>query len=90
MGGRQANGPDGEPLPARRIVVLLGDSVLPDITYNVVINGLQNLYGVPLGGGETSFFIESVGIADIADVTDSLLVPDTGVVDTAAAEVGTG
>jgi hypothetical protein len=56
----------------------------------VVINGLQNLYGVPLGGGETSFFIESVGIADIADVTDSLLVPDTGVVDTAAAEVGTG
>ena len=90
VGGRQANGPDGEPLPARRIVVLLGDSVLPDITYNVAINGLQNLYGVPLGGGETSFFIEPVGIADIADVTDSLLVPDTGIVDTAAAEVGTG
>ena len=89
-GGRQASGPDGEPLPARRIVVLLGDSVLPDITYNVAINGLQNLYGVPLGGGETSFFIEPVGIADIADVTDSLLVPDTGIVDTAAAEVGTG
>ncbi len=88
-GGRQASGPDGEPLPAKRIVVLLGDSVLPDITYNVAINGLQNLYGVPLGGGETSFFIEPVGIADIADVTDSLLVPDTGVVDTAAAEVGT-
>ena len=40
-GGRQASGPDGEPLPARRIVVLLGDSVLPDITYNVAINGLQ-------------------------------------------------
>ena len=90
VGGRQANGPDGEPLPARRIVVLLGDSVLPDITYNVAINGLQNLYGVPQGGGETSFFIEPVGIADIADVTDSLLVPDTGIVDTAAAEVGTG
>ena len=89
-GGRQASGPDGEPLPARRIVVLLGDSVLPDITYNVAINGLQNLYGVPQGGGETSFFIEPVGIADIADVTDSLLVPDTGIVDTAAAEVGTG
>ena len=88
-GGRQASGPDGEPLPARRIVVLLGDSVLPDITYNVAINGLQNLYGVPLGGGETSFFIEPVGIADTADVTDSLLVPDTGAVDTAAAEVGT-
>lgn len=88
-GGRQASGPDGEPLPAKRIVVLLGNSVLPDITFNVAINGLQNLYGVPLGGGETSFFIEPVGIADIADVTDSLLVPDTGVVDTAAAEVGT-
>ncbi len=88
-GGRQASGPDGEPLPARRIVVLLGDSVLPDITYNVAMNGLQNLYGVPLGGGETSFFIEPVGIADTADVTDSLLVPDTGAVDTAAAEVGT-
>jgi len=88
-GGRQANGPDGEQLPARRIVVLLGNSVLPDITYNVVINGLQNLYGVPLGGGETSFFIEPIGVADTADVTDSILVPDTGVVDTAAAEVGT-
>ncbi len=88
-GGRQASGPDGEPLPAKRIVVLLGNSVLPDITFNVAINGLQNLYGVPLGGGETSFFIEPIGIADTEDVTDSLLVPDTGVVDTAAAEVGT-
>ena len=87
-GGRQASGPDGEPLPAKRIVVLLGNSVLPDITFNVAINGLQNLYGVPLGGGETSFFIEPIGIADTEDVTDSLLVPDTGVVDTAAAEVG--
>jgi hypothetical protein len=86
-GGRQASGPDGEPLPAKRIVVLLGNSVLPDITFNVAINGLQNLYGVPLGGGETSFFIEPIGIADTEDVTDSLLVPDTGVVDTAAAEV---
>ncbi len=89
VGGRQASGPDGEPLPAKRIVVLLGNSVLPDITFNVAINGLQNLYGVPLGGGETSFFIEPIGIADTEDVTDSLLVPDTGVVDTAAAEVGT-
>ena len=48
-GGRQASGPDGEQLPARRIILLLGNPVLPDVTYNVVINDLENLYGVPLG-----------------------------------------
>ncbi|SUZ75624.1 uncharacterized protein METZ01_LOCUS28478, partial [marine metagenome] len=89
VGGRQGSGPDGEQLPARRIILLLGNSVLPDITYNVVINDLENLYGVPLGGGETSFFVAPAGIADTADVSDSILVPDTGVVDTVAAEVGT-
>ena len=88
-GGRQASGPDGEQLPARRIILLLGNPVLPDVTYNVVINDLENLYGVPLGGGETSFFVAPAGIADTADVSDSILVPDTGVVDTVAAEVGT-
>ena len=88
-GGRQASGPDGEQLPARRIILLLGNPVLPDITYNVVINNLENLYGVPLGGGETSFFVAPAGIADTADVVDSILVPDTGIVDTVAAEVGT-
>ena len=88
-GGRQASGPDGEQLPARRIILLLGNPVLPDVTYNVVINDLENLYAVPLGGGETSFFVAPAGIADTADVSDSILVPDTGVVDTVAAEVGT-
>ena len=88
-GGRQASGPDGEQLPARHIILLLGNPVLPDITYNVVINNLENLYGVPLGGGETSFFVAPAGIADTADVVDSILVPDTGIVDTVAAEVGT-
>ena len=87
-GGRQASGPDGEQLPARRIILLLGNPVLPDVTYNVVINDLENLYGVPLGGGETSFFVAPAGIADTADVADSILVPDTGVVDTVAAEIG--
>ena len=54
----------------------------------MVISGLENLYGVPLGGGETSFFVAPAGIADTADVADSILVPDTGVVDTVAAEIG--
>ncbi len=88
-GQRQASGPDGEQLPARRIVLLLGNSVLPDITYSVVISDLENLYGVPLGGGETSFFIAPVDIDDVADVTDSILAPDTIVVDTAGTEAGT-
>ena len=88
-GQRQASGPDGEQLPARRIVLLLGNSVLPDITYSVVISDLENLYGVPLGGGETSFFIAPVDIDDGADVTDSILAPDTIVVDTAGTEAGT-
>ena len=86
---RQAAGPDGEQLPARRIVVLLGNFVLPDITYNVAISGLENLYGVPQGGGEVSFFIAPSDIDDVADVTDSILAPDTVVVDTAGVEVGT-
>jgi hypothetical protein len=88
-GQRQAGGPDGEQLPARRIVVLLGNFVLPDITYNVAISGLENLYGVPQGGGEVSFFIAPSDIDDVADVTDSILAPDTVVVDTAGVEVGT-
>ena len=67
----------------------MGNSVLPDITYSVVISDLENLYGVPLGGGETSFFIVPVDIDDGADVTDSILAPDTIVVDTAGTEAGT-
>ena len=86
---RQAAGPDGEQLPARRIVILLGNFVLPDITYNVTISDLENLYGVPQGGGEVSFFIAPSDIDDVADVTDSILAPDTVVVDTAGVEVGT-
>ena len=88
-GQRQAGGPDGEQLPARRIVVLLGNSLSPDITYNVAISDLENLYGVPQGGGEASFFIAPSDIGDVADVTDSILAPDTVVVDTAGVEVGT-
>ena len=88
-GQRQAGGPDGEQLPARRIVVLLGNSLSPDITYNVAISDLENLYGVPQGGGEASFFIAPSDIDDVADVTDSILVPDTVVVDTAGVEIGT-
>ena len=88
-GQRQAGGPDGEQLPARRIVVLLGNSLSPDITYNVAISDLENLYGVPQGGGEASFFIAPSDIDDVADVTDSILAPDTVVVDTAGVEVGT-
>ena len=88
-GQRQAGGPDGERLPARRIVVLLGNFVLPDITYNVAISDLENLYGVPQGGGEVTFFIAPSDIDDVADVTDSILAPDTVVVDTAGVEVGT-
>ncbi|GIT50628.1 MAG: hypothetical protein Ct9H300mP15_08410 [Gemmatimonadota bacterium] len=65
-GQRQAGGPDGEQLPARRIVVLLGNFVLPDITYNVAISDLENLYGVPQGGGEASFFIAPSDIDDVA------------------------
>ncbi|GIS79328.1 MAG: hypothetical protein CM1200mP14_08940 [Gammaproteobacteria bacterium] len=68
-------------------ILLLGN-LFTRLTYNVAINDLENLYGVPLGGGETSFFVAPAGIADTADVADSILVPDTGVVDTVAAEIG--
>ena len=87
-GGRQVKGPDGEQLPARRIVVLLEEPLVPSITYQLVVSGLENLYGLPLGGGETSVALEPTAIADTAAVPDSIPVPDTGVVDTALVGVG--
>ena len=87
-GGRQVKGPDGEQLPARRIVVLLEDPLVPSITYQLVVSSLENLYGLPLGGGETSVALEPTAIADTAAVPDSIPVPDTGVVDTALVGVG--
>ena len=87
-GGRQVKGPDGEQLPARRIVVLLEEPLVPSITYQLVVSGLENLYGLPLGGGETSVALEPTAIADTAAVPDSIPVPDTGVVDTVLVGVG--
>ena len=87
-GMRQTGGPDGEQLPARYIVVLLGEPLSPGTRYNLAVSGLENLYGLSLGSGEASLFIEPVAITDTATVMDSILVPDTGSVVSASLGLG--
>ena len=85
---RQTSGPDGEQLPARYIVVLLEEPLSPGTTYNLAVSGLENLYGLSLGSGGASLFIEPVAITDSATVMDSILVPDTGSVVSASLGLG--
>ena len=83
-GMRQAGGPDGEQLPARYIVVLLEEPLSPGTTYHLAVSDLENLYGLSLGSGGASLFMEPVAITDTATVMDSILVPDTGSVASAS------
>lgn len=83
-GMRQSGGPDGEQLPARYIVVLLEEPLSPGTTYHLAVSDLENLYGLSLGSGGASLFMEPVAITDTATVMDSILVPDTGSVASAS------
>ena len=83
-GMRQSGGPDGEQLPARYIVVLLEEPLSPGTTYHLAVSDLEILYGLSLGSGGASLFMEPVAITDTATVMDSILVPDTGPVASAS------
>ena len=83
-GMRQSGGPDGEQLPARYIVVLLEEPLSPGTTYHLAVSDLENLYGLSLGSGGASLFMEPVAITDTATVMDSILVPNTGSVASAS------
>lgn len=84
--------PDGSPLPDRQMVVRLDTALVPNIGYRVQVQGVTNLNGVPLGGGEAALVLvppppdtasaaeDSTAVPDTAAVAgDSTAVPDTSV-----------
>ncbi len=56
QGGAQGaafpRGPDGQPLPGRRILIRLDAPLVTNQPYRVVATGVVNLAGMPLGGGD--------------------------------------
>ncbi len=46
-----SRGPDGRPLPAQVLVILLEEPLVVNRPYRVAATGVTNLSGVPLGGG---------------------------------------
>jgi len=74
-GGAPATGPDGEALPGRRLVVQLRQRPIPDTTYQVTVQGVVNINGLPDGGGEADLVWKPP--ADTAAAHDSASAPDT-------------
>jgi hypothetical protein len=74
--------PDGQPLPARRVVLRLDGPLEANVAYRLSVNVVVNLNGLPLGGGEAAVVREPP--RDTAAVADSAAVgaepPDTAVV----------
>jgi len=66
-------GPDGRPLPGRRLVVILKRSLTPDSAFHVTAAGATNLNGVPDGGGEA----EGKAPPPPEPARDTTFVPDT-------------
>jgi len=80
--GPQLN-PDGQPLPSRRVVVRLAGFLEFNAAYQLSVNVVTNLNGLPLGGGEAAVVLEppkdTTTVPDSAAAGDSL-PPDTAVV----------
>ena len=73
-------GPDGRPLPGRRLVVQLAEPLVPDVSYQVTAQQVVNLNGVPRGGGEVA--VKRPVPRDTASTHDTTFVPDTSGADT--------
>jgi hypothetical protein len=73
-------GPDGNPLPGRRLVVQLSVPLEPEVTYLVRTQGVVNVNGVPDGGGEAEAERPAPPPPDTTSVPDSTFVPDTAAV----------
>lgn len=86
-GGTPTVGPDGEPLPGRRLVILLPGPLVPDTTYKVTVQGVVNVNGLPDGGGEVDVVREAppdtAAVGDTASAADTVPVADTVPPDTA-------
>ncbi len=77
-GGGLIEGPDGRPLPGRRLVVVVRGALVPDSTYQVTASGVDNVNGVPGGGGEAE--VVRAAPRDTATAHDTTFVPDTAAV----------
>ncbi|MDP2958623.1 MAG: Ig-like domain-containing protein [Longimicrobiales bacterium] len=89
-GGRQEEvlAPDGRPLPARRLVLRLEESLVINAAYKVSAGSVVNIAGTGGGGGEAAVIRQAP--RDTASVPDSLAVPDTAAPDTSAVPPDTG
>jgi hypothetical protein len=77
-------GPDGEPLPARRLVALLDGFLVANVGYQVAVARVINFSGVTRGGGESALVRQpppppDTTTADSLEVPDSLAADTTGV-----------
>lgn len=75
--------PDGQPLPARRVVLRLDGPLEVSVAYQLSVYLVVNLNGLPLGGGEAAVVLEApkdtASVGDSASVADSV-PPDTSMV----------
>jgi len=83
-------------LPGRRVVAKLSEPLVLDVEYEVELSSMVNINGLAGGGGIATLVRESPPPPDTLALqdsleTDSLAVPDTGVVDTLRArDAGSG
>lgn len=84
--------PDGRPIPSRRLVLRLADSLVVNQPYRLAVVDVVNVNGVGGGGGESPVVREPPPDTASADTlaADSLAVPDTAVGDTAVVPPDTG
>ncbi|HSG06826.1 MAG TPA: Ig-like domain-containing protein [Longimicrobiales bacterium] len=81
--------PDGQPLPSRRIVLRLDGPLEVNVAYQLSVDVVVNLNGIPLGGGEAAVVREppkdTTAVADTAGTPpdSSLVTEDTIPSDTA-------
>jgi hypothetical protein len=83
--------PDGSDAPARAIVLILAEHLVPNRAYQLTVTGIENINGVGRGGGEAAVVLtppppdttaaDSLSVTDTLAVADTLVTPpDTGVV----------
>lgn len=85
--------PDGRPLPARRLVLRLGEFLVTNAPYKIFAGSVVNIAGTGGGGGEAPVIREppppdTTAVQDSSAVSDSAAVPpDTSVVQPDSATV---
>jgi hypothetical protein len=82
-GVEEPTGPDGEPLPARRLVAILDGFLVANVGYQVTVARVLNFSGIPQGGGESALVREppqppDTVTADSLAALDSLAADTTG------------